>query len=76
MSQFIAEQTQNTGALRAKDAAKFLGVGISTFWRWTSQGKIPRGIRLSSRCTVWKLADLEKFLAQAATGEFEQGVKQ
>lgn len=69
MSQAITEQAHNQGALRAKDAAKFLGVGISTFWRWTAQGKIPPGIRLSARCTVWRRESLEKVLEQAAEGE-------
>lgn len=68
MSQVITEQPQGQGALRAKDAAKFLGIGISTFWRWAQQGKIPRGIRLSSRCTVWKLTDLERVLNESAEG--------
>lgn len=68
MSQAITEQVQNVGALRAKDAAKFLGVGISTFWRWAQQGKVPPGIRLSARCTVWRREALEKVLEQAAEG--------
>lgn len=54
--------------LRAKDAAAFLALGESTFWRWCQQGKLPRGIRLSARCTVWKREDLERFLNQAAEG--------
>jgi len=65
MSQVINEQHQNHGALRAKDAAKFLGIGISTFWRWVAQGRIPKGRRLSARATVWMRADLEQFLEGA-----------
>ena len=54
------------GVLRAKAAADFLGIGLSTFWRWCQQGRLPRGIHLSARCTVWKREDLEHFLNQAA----------
>ncbi|MDL2317126.1 helix-turn-helix domain-containing protein [Desulfovibrio sp. OttesenSCG-928-A18] len=68
MSQAITIQTDNQGALRAKGAARFLGISISTFWRWTAQGKIPPGIRLSTRCTVWRRESLEKVLEQAAEG--------
>ena len=62
------EQGSGGRVLRAKDAAAFLALGESTFWRWCQQGKLPRGIRLSARCTVWKRDDLEHFLAQAAAG--------
>ncbi len=48
--------------LRAKDAAHFIGIGVSTFWRWVQEGRLPQGIRLSSRCTVWRVRDLEDFL--------------
>ena len=47
--------------LRAADAAIFLGVAESTFWRWAHEGRLPKGTRLSSRCTVWKREELEQF---------------
>lgn len=53
------------GAMRAHDAAKFLGVAVSTFWRWVKEGRLPKGRRLSSRCTVWLRADIERFLRKA-----------
>ena len=58
----------SAGAMRAAEAAVFLGIGISTFWRWVSQGRLPKGKRLSSRCTVWMRADIERFLADAGAG--------
>lgn len=33
------------GAMRAADAAKYLGIALSTFWRWVSQGRLPKGKR-------------------------------
>ena len=56
--------TTNQGAMRAHDAAKFLGVAVSTFWRWVKEGRLPKGRRLSSRCTVWLRADIERFLEE------------
>ena len=53
--------------LRAKDAAAFLALGESTFWRWAKDGRLPKGTRLSARATVWKVADLEAFLEQQTT---------
>lgn len=52
-------------ALRVKDAAAFLGIGQSTFWKWVKEGKLPKGKRLSARATVWMRADLEQFLERA-----------
>ena len=52
------------GAMCAHDAAKFLGVAVSTFWRWVKEGRLPNGKRLSSRCTVWLRADIERFLEE------------
>lgn len=57
-------------ALRAKTASAFLGIGESTFWKWVKEGRLPKGTRLSARCTVWRREDLERFLNQAAS---EQG---
>ena len=56
-------------ALRDKDAAAYLGIKPSTLWRWAQQGKIARGIRLSPRCTVWRIADLDAFLEQQAAAQ-------
>lgn len=58
---------ENT-CLRAADAAKFLGIGRSTFWAWHAKGVLPQGIRLSNRVTVWRVADLNEFIARR-TGE-------
>ena len=48
--------------MRARDAAAFLGIAVSTFWRWVQTGRLPKGKRLSARCTVWMRADIERFL--------------
>jgi predicted DNA-binding transcriptional regulator AlpA len=55
--------------LRAKDAAAFLGIGLSTFWKWVKDGRLPKGIRLSARCTVWRSEAIEDFIEQQATGQ-------
>lgn len=52
--------------LRAKQAAAYLGIGISTLWRWSNEGRLPRPIRLSSRCSVWPQTALDAFLARHA----------
>ena len=47
---------------RIKDASKFLGVGKSTIWLFSRQGKI-KPIRLSDHVTVWALSDLQSFVS-------------
>jgi len=61
----LQPQAGKTGVMRAKAGAAFLGIGVSTFWKWHSEGKIPPGIRLSARCTVWRREALESVLVQA-----------
>jgi predicted DNA-binding transcriptional regulator AlpA len=59
-------------ALRAKGAACFLGIGQSTFWKWVAEGRLPKGTRLSARCTIWRQETLEAFLRQAEGAESAQ----
>ena len=49
--------------MRAKEAAAFLGIGVSTFWKWVKEGRLPKGISLTPRCTVWRQGELESFVA-------------
>lgn len=44
---------------RPKDAAHLLGVGVSTFWRWSKERQdFPKPRKLSSRCTVFDTQEL------------------
>ena len=55
--------------LRAKQGAKLLGIGLSTFWLWVKQGKLPSGVKLGNRVTVWKVDDIMAFVDQASKKE-------
>lgn len=48
--------------LRPKDAAKYLGVGLSTIWLYVKQGKIP-AYKISDRVTIFKKEDLDNFIS-------------
>lgn len=50
---------------RPKDAAKYLGIGLSTIWLYAKQGKITP-IRLSKQVTIFKKEDLDNFITKAA----------
>lgn len=47
--------------LRDKQAAHYLGIGVSTLWLFTKQKKL-RAIKLSERVTVWSKSELEAFV--------------
>ena len=54
------------GLVRAREAAQVLRVSRATYWRYVKLGLLPRGVRLTARCTVWRVADLEAFVARQA----------
>lgn len=58
------------GKVRAKQAAQFLAIGISTFWFYVSQGRIQKPRKLSQRVSVW---DAEYIRDLAANGIPEAG---
>lgn len=55
-------KTFHSPFLRPKNAAAYLGISISTFWRWVQRGTLPKGVRLSPRCTIWKIEALDTFI--------------
>ena len=47
--------------LRAKAMAKYLGVGLSTIWYWSKQGKLtPK--RISERVTLFSVDEADKLI--------------
>ena len=57
------EQSNNAVAenMRAKEAHKYLGIGLSTLWLFVKQGKI-RAYKLSDRVTIFKKSELDEFI--------------
>ncbi len=41
------------GKVRAKQAAPFLGIGISTFWLYVKEGRINPPMKYGERISVW-----------------------
>ena len=54
------------GLVRAREGAAILRVSRATFWRYVKLGLLPRGIKLTPRCSVWRVADLDAFVARQA----------
>jgi excisionase family DNA binding protein len=55
---FTVNNIQN---YRPKEAAKYLGVGLSTVWLYIKQGKL-QSIKLSERVTIVSQESLDSFI--------------
>lgn len=55
------EEAQTPQNLRAKEASKYLSIGLSTLWLYAKQGKL-KPIKLSKRVTIFKKSDLDSFI--------------
>lgn len=49
-----------------RQVATALGISKATVWRWAGLGKLPQPIRLSGKCTRWRVSDIENFIALVA----------
>lgn len=47
--------------MRAKEVAKYLGIGLSTVWLYVKQNKL-NPIKISQRVTVFDIQEIEKFI--------------
>ena len=56
-------QSENTIAenMRAKDAHKYLSIGLSTLWLFVKQNKI-KAYKISDRVTIFKRSELDAFI--------------
>lgn len=62
MREAAAEMTKKF--YRAKEAAVYLGVGVSTIWLWKKQGKIVAK-KIGSNITVFDKEVLDKLYTEA-----------
>ena len=46
-----------------KEVAHLIGASRSWPWKLVQEGKFPEPIRLSSRCTRWRLSDVRKWMS-------------
>ena len=45
-----------------------LPISRSTWWEWVSAGKAPKPVKLSSRVTAWRTADVLAFVESQSGG--------
>ena len=50
--------------VRAKECAQFLGIGLSSFWKLVTDGRLERPLKLGPRTSVWKAGKIRQFQQQ------------
>lgn len=56
--------------IRPRAAAKYIGVGISTFWRFAKDDPtFPKPFKIGPQATVLMRADLDEWLRQKREGK-------
>ena len=53
----MSEQTHEE-YWRVADISNNLKIGKSTVWKWSSENKLPKPVKLSNKCTVWKKSEV------------------
>lgn len=62
-------QTPTPAVLRPRDAAAYIGIGLSTLWKRTkAEPDFPRPRKLSPRVTVFLVSDLDDLVARSVEG--------
>lgn len=62
MSVHVSSELPKEGFVRVETLAKMLGIAVVTTWRWSAKGKLPKPIRLSARCTVWRAEEIRDWM--------------
>lgn len=57
-----------TAIYRPKAAAEYLGVAVSTLYRWAAASDLPKPIKLGSQASGWRKADLDAWLDRKSKG--------
>lgn len=58
---FDSTVSPQAALITASETAKLLGIGVSTFWRTQSAGKIPEPVHLGGR-TLWRIEEIKAWV--------------
>lgn len=62
----MQNQFPQTGFVRLPQVLEVFPVGRSTWWAGVKSGRFPRPVKLSPRCTAWKVEDIRSLIEGAA----------
>lgn len=52
-----------------KQIPPIIPVSKSTWWAGVQSGRYPQPVKLSERCTAWRVEDIQSLIEQAANGD-------
>ncbi|RMG35444.1 MAG: AlpA family phage regulatory protein [Gammaproteobacteria bacterium] len=55
-----------TAIYRPKAAAEYIGVAVSTLYRWAADSDFPKPLKLGRQASGWRKADLDAWLERKA----------
>ena len=62
MKQDQATSLPQSGFVRLPQILKIYPVSKSTWWLGIQQGRFPAGVKLSKKCTAWRVEDIRKLI--------------
>ncbi|MGF1552359.1 MAG: helix-turn-helix transcriptional regulator [Paracoccaceae bacterium] len=63
-ARLLADNLAASALLTDREAAEFLGMGRSTFWRYVGKGELPQPLNLG-HLTRWRRDELQAVIDQA-----------
>ena len=57
-----------TGFVRLPLVLSVFPISRSAWWAGIKAGKYPAGVKLSQRCTAWRVQDIRELIREAAKG--------
>ena len=67
-----ASDLPTTGFLRLPQVLRLIPVSKSTWWQGVRDGRFPRSLKLSARCTVWRAEDVRALISHPGIEEGEK----
>ena len=61
-----------TGFIRLPQVLALFPVSRSAFWAGVKSGKYPKPVKLSQRCTAWKVEDIRNLISSYNDKEIKQ----
>jgi prophage regulatory protein len=55
------------GFLRLNQVIEIIPISKSSWWAGVKTGKYPKPVKLSERCTAWKMSDIENLVREMAS---------
>jgi len=68
------EQNKTQTYIRAREIAFKYGMGLSTVWKWTANGILPKPQKLGKKMTVWKTDEVDSVMSELARTSTEEQV--